>query len=93
MEPTEFAAKARLEALDAHLTLEEITEAAPILATEPTPAGVLDMLKPDSAFFVKSEAKAVLDFGNRSLAGRQAMAGLPRLGGGMTRLSYSARRV
>ena len=64
MEPNEFATIARLEALDAHLTLEEITEAAPILATEPTPTGVLDMLKPDSAFFVKSEAKAVLDFGN-----------------------------
>ena len=42
------------------MILEEVTEAAPILTAEPPPAGILDMLKPDSGLFVKSEAKRCL---------------------------------
>ena len=67
--PNELAAKARLEALYAHMTLEEVTEAAPILTAEPPPAGILDMLKPDSGLFVKSEAKPVLDFETEAVTG------------------------
>ncbi len=67
--PNEFAAKARLEAFYAHMTLGEVTEAAPILAAEPPPAGILDMLKPDSGLFVKSEAKPVLDFETEAVTG------------------------
>ena len=75
MDRNEFAAIARLEAFYAHMTLEEFSEAAPILATEP------GHVKAGFGVLYESEAKAVLDFGNGAGGlGTRHMARLPPAG-------------